>query len=255
MGELVEVLHHDWAWIFSGPARLVGMEHYEWILVSWVVIGFLVWLARQATADLSLFPSGLQNVAETVYEAIEGMVKSVIGEEGRAYVPLIGTFFIYIFTLNAVGLIPGFTSPTANLNTTVALAVTAFVVVQCIAVYKTGIKAYFLHLCGEPLWMAPLLLPVHVVGELAKPMSLSLRLFGNIFGEDQIIINLAALALILQGATLVPIPIHFPLVAFGLFTSFVQALIFSILVSIYILLFVEEHHEGHGEHAGEGGHH
>jgi F-type H+-transporting ATPase subunit a len=105
-----------------------------------------------------------------------------------------------------------------------------------------GIK-YLKHFLGEPLWLAPLMLPIHVIGELARPLSLTIRLFGNIFGEDMVIIILILITKEVIGTFL--LPAQFPMMLFGVFTSFVQALVFSMLVAIYISVATEQHEEAH----------
>jgi len=207
----------------------------------------------QNSKNLKLIPQGrLQAALELLYEGLDGFIIGIIGAAGKIYVPFVGTIFIFILTMNWVGLIPGFMSPTSNLNVTVTMAVTTVLLVQLISIKELGLKDYLLHLCGEPLWLAPLMFPIHLVGELvAKPMSLAFRLFGNVFGEDQVIINLAALGLGIMLATWVPIPLQFPLLAFAVFTSFVQAFVFALLTAIYIVLFIGEHDAHHGEHHGE----
>jgi len=188
-------------------------------------------------------PSRFQASLEFCVTALEGFVRGIVGEEGRSLTPLIGTLFIFILCLNLLGLIPGFTSPTANINTTAALALFAFVMVQYYGMRKQGLVNYAKHFLGEPIWLAPLMLPIHIIGELARPLSLSIRLFGNIFGEDMVIAILILIVTSILGNAL--LPLQFPMMLFGIFTSFVQALVFSMLVSIYIAVAIADH----------GGHH
>lgn len=97
-------------------------------------------------------------------------------------------------------------------------------------------------------FLGPLNVVIHIIGELAKPVSLSIRLLGNIFGEDMVIASLVGLGVGIMRVTKIPIPVHFPMLLFGLFTSFVQALVFSTLAAIYISLFIvhrDDHHEAH----------
>jgi len=103
---------------------------------------------------------------------------------------------------------------------------------------------------GEPLWLAPLLIPIHIIGELARPLSLSLRLYGNIFGEETVIVILAGFSPVLlkiAGVPLVALPAQLPMVLFGMFTAFLQAMVFSMLVAIYIAVSIGDHDDhGHG---------
>lgn len=253
--DLATQLHHYWAWLVQAVFPFTKPHHrfegMEWILVSFGCIALIVWFARLGTRRLSLYPKGVQNVLEMIYEWLDEFVCGIMGPIGRDYVPLVGTAFLYVFTLNAIGLIPGLVSPTANLHCTVALAVSIVAYVHYQAVVNIGVKNWFLHLCGEPLWMAPLMFIIHFIGEfLAKPLSLACRLFGNIYGEDQVIINLTALGITIFQATWFPIPLQLPLLVFGIFTSAVQALVFSMLTTIYLATFLTHEHE-HDEHHSE----
>ena len=107
---------------------------------------------------------------------------------------------------------------------------------------ETGFKKWILHLLGEPIWLFPLMFPIHLIGELARPLSLSVRLFGNIFGEETVIAVLAAMSWVII-PHFISIPYQFPIMLFGVFTSFVQALVFSMLSAIYISIAV-----AHSEH-------
>ncbi|MBI2843023.1 MAG: F0F1 ATP synthase subunit A [Armatimonadetes bacterium] len=243
-----------------------GLEHGTWlhflytyhilpdwipeaVPVTWLVIIILSVMAILSTRGMNRVPGGLQNAMEWVYSALEGFTRNIIGEKGPMFTPIIGTVFIFILSMNLFGLIPGFISPTANINTTVALALAAFVIVQYFGAREAGLKNYVMHFVGEPIWLAPLMLPLHIIGELARPLSLSIRLFGNIFGEDMVIAILILIVVQVLGNLL--IPIQFPMLLFAVFTSFVQALVFSMLVSIYIAVALGDHHEH--AHQTEGG--
>ncbi|NLN76713.1 MAG: F0F1 ATP synthase subunit A [Armatimonadetes bacterium] len=216
----------------------------EMVPVTWLVILILCSTVILMHSRLKLRnPGRFQLFLEFCVVALHGFVRNIVGDrEARSLVPVIGTFFIFILSLNLFGLIPGFMAPTANTNTTVALAVFAFVYVQYVSITRVGLLNYFKHFLGEPLWLAPLMLPLHIVGELAKPLSLSIRLFGNIFGED-----LVFLVFIMIGATVMKslfwVPIQFPMLLFAIFTGFVQALVFSMLVGIYITVALSGHEE------------
>src|SRR5207253_1295786 len=132
-------------------------------------------------------PSRVQAALELIVTSLQNMAVGMIGPDGLRYLPVVGTLFIYILVLNLSGIIPLWKSPTANLNVTVALALTTMVYVHYHAIRANGIVGYFKHYMGDPIWMAPLNFPLHIIGELARPISLSLRLFGNIFGEDTVI--------------------------------------------------------------------
>jgi F-type H+-transporting ATPase subunit a len=174
----------------------------------------------------------------------------MIGENSRRYLPLIGTLFIYIFLMNLGGIIPLWTSPTANINITFAMAICVFLYVQYEGIRVNGLKGYINHFVGEPKWLAPLNFPLHVIGEIVRPISLSVRLFGNIFGEDTVIAVLIALV----APLVIPfnvIPLQLPMLLLACFTAFVQAMVFSILTCVYIAG-ATSHEDGHGE--GDHGH-
>jgi F-type H+-transporting ATPase subunit a len=242
--EMAHMLEHPFAphggWLHW--ASRWGID--DFVAWSWVVILGLVLFAVLATRGWQLRPGRLQNFVEWVVESLNSFCRGIIGPHGDRYTPLVGSLFIYILLMNLIGLIPGFASPTASLNMTVALAMVVFVAVQIYGLREHGLVNYLKHFLGEPLWMSWLMFPIHVIGEFAKPMSLSLRLFGNIFGEDTIIVVLAMLSAFLLPRVL-PIPFQFPLMLFALFTSFVQALIFSMLTAVYIALITEHAEEHH----------
>jgi F-type H+-transporting ATPase subunit a len=206
-----------------------------------LVAALLVVLSLKATRHLELRPRPWQNLAEQVVEAFDYMATSVIGPHGRKYGSLLGTCFLFILFMNLLGLVPFCKSPTASLNVTVSLAITSVLLVHIYSIREVGIKKYLLHYWGEPWWLGPLMFPLHVIGELAKPLSLSIRLFGNIFGEDMIIIILMALGAFLLPVFL-PIPVQLPLMGFAIFTGFVQALVFTMLIAAYIENFAGEVH-------------
>lgn len=218
----------------------------EMVPVTWLVILILCATVIVMRSKLTLRnPSRFQAFMEFCVVALQGFVRNIVGDrEAKALTPIIGTFFIFILSLNLIGLIPGLISPTANTNTTVALALFAFVFVQYVAISRNGLWNYTKHFLGEPLWLAPLMFPLHIIGELARPLSLSVRLFGNIFGEDLVIV-----VLMMIGAAVLKsfywLPIQFPMMLFAIFTSFVQALVFSMLVGIYISVALAGHEEHH----------
>ena len=216
----------------------------EWIPeivpVTWLVILILSLTAIIASRRLKMrAPGRFQAFLEFCVSSLDGFVRNIVGDEAKILTPIIGTTFIFILSLNLFGLIPGFKSPTANINTTVSLALLAFVLVQFYGIRRQGAWGYFKHFLGEPIWLCWLMFPIHVIGELARPLSLSIRLFGNIFGEDMVIVVLMAIATAVLGKFL--IPLQFPMMLFAIFTSFVQALVFSMLVCIYIAVAIEDH--------------
>ena len=157
----------------------------------------------------------------------------ITGPEGRAFFPFIATIFLYILLCNLIGLIPGFFSPTANINTTLSLAICTFILTHIIGIKFHGAK-YIKHFFG-PVWpMAPIMIMIELIGHFARVMSLSVRLFGNIFGKEKVLGIFFALA----GLYLAPLPILF----LGILVSIIQAVVFMLLSIVYFAGAMEEAH-------------
>jgi F-type H+-transporting ATPase subunit a len=246
---IIEILHQT----YQGHNVLINFLFQFRIVffstIVWLILGLLAYLAfRKRT----LIPSPIQNFMEWVVESLANMITGVLGERGKRFVPFIGTLFVYIFAMNLFGLIPGMFSPTSKLNTTLALALCVFLYVQYTGLRSFGILGYMHHLAGSPKsgveWaLVPLNLPLHIIGELARPVSLSLRLFGNITGEDMLLAIFATLGVSVLSFTHLPIglPLQLPFIFLAILTSFVQALVFTLLTTIYFSLMSthdEEHH-------------
>ena len=195
-----------------------------------------------------------------VVEALYNFIVDILGPKfGPRYVPFLGTLFVYILAMNLFGLIPFMDSPTSNLNVTVALALIVFVYAQYIGFRELGVLGWVDHMAGSPRsaigWgLVPLMLPIHLMGELAKPISLACRLFGNIFGEDMLLVAFASLGITVLAFANLPIgvPLHLPFLFLALLTSTLQALVFTVLSTIYFLLMLphDDHgHEGEAQHA------
>ena len=215
----------------------LGLGHfahaYPHIIYSWLVMFILIILGSIAVKGISIIPSKTQNIFELIISGLEDFMVSLTGEEGRWFFPFLATIFIYIFTCNLMGLIPGCYPPTASINTTASCAVTVFVFTHVIGLKYHGIK-YIKHFLG-PLWvLAPVIFPIEVIGHFARVLSLSFRLFGNMIGHELVLSILFALA----GLFFVPLPI----MAMGIFVSFVQAFIFFILATMYFTGAMEHAH-------------
>jgi F-type H+-transporting ATPase subunit a len=184
---------------------------------------------------MTLVPKGRQNLVEMVVEALSGFLREMIGPEGPRYLPLIASLFLFILCSNLLGLIPGFASPTSNLNTTLALALVAFFSYHIMGLSAKGLR-YFKDFLGPVWWLSPLMLPLEVISHLARILSLSFRLFGNIKGEDIVI----AILILLAGLVHYVVPWHILMLPLAVFTSVVQALIFTMLTTLYIASAVTE---------------
>lgn len=227
------------------------LHHWENVIFAWTVALVLILIAFFGTRARKEIPGPLQNLLELVAEGLERFITDVLGDRGRKFVPFIGTLFLYILCQNLFGLLPAMKSPTSSLNTTVALAVTVFFYVQWTGIRENGIFGYLHHLMGEPQdlvgWlMVPLNLPLHILEELIKPLSLSLRLFGNILGEDSLIAAFVTLGIACLSFSHLPfgLPLQFPFMMLALLTGTIQALVFSLLSTIYISLMLP-HEESH----------
>ena len=258
VGYAAEEAHRSWLSPISRvlPNDLIP-EPQRWhqpdlIPNAYFVVLIITLLFILATRKLKRLP---QNKGQTLLELFVGglidFFGGILGDHGKKYVPFVGSFFIFILFLNYLGLIPGFQSPTADLNTTLALGISALIGVHIIAIKENGLVGYLRHFIGDPWWLGPLMFPLHIIGEVARAGSLAIRLFGNIFGEESVVINLTLLGLAIPAmAGIIPwMPIQVPMLFFGLFGGFLQALVFSMLTSIYIVTFLAHHDEGHDAEA------
>jgi len=246
------------------------------VVYTWIVMALLVVLSFAATRHLALVPRGIQNVMEMVLEQFLAMLEDVIGHDGRRYLPLIATLGLYILVSNLLGLIPGLTAPTGNLNTTVACALIVFVTYHVIGARKVGVVAYLKHFAGPLLGaelfpnravdfafkvvLVPLFFVIEIFSHLARPLSLALRLFGNMAGGHILLAVMFLLTMGMIGWTFsgslgaigLGVPGSLLLIAFTswflfplkLLVAFLQAFIFCMLSMLYIAGAVEEteHH-------------
>jgi len=203
------------------------------ITYAWVVSLILLGLGLLASRRISLIPKGAQNVFELIVGGLEEFMVEITGEEGRAFFPYIATVFLFIMFCNLIGLIPGFLSPTANINTTLSLALCTFAYTHYLGIKYHGAK-YIKHFLGPIPALAPLFLPIEIIGHFARVLSLTLRLFGNIMGEDLVL----AILLFLAGMFLAPLPMMF----LAVFTSVVQAFVFTLLSMMYFAGSMEHAH-------------
>jgi F-type H+-transporting ATPase subunit a len=203
------------------------------LLCTFVIIG----TSKRALRPKSRFYLFLELIAMALYD----FFYQVLGKDTRKYISLIGTLFIYILCLNLFGLIPLMKSPTSVWGINAAMALAVFFYVQYTGFVRSGFVGYFKHLLGEPLWLAPLMFPLHLVGELIKPVSLSLRLFGNILGEDTLLAVFAGLL----SLGFINFPLHLPFMFMAVLFSTIQALIFSMLTAVYISLMLPHEEHGH----------
>jgi F-type H+-transporting ATPase subunit a len=217
--------------------ELIGLGHfahaYPHVIYSWFVILLLIIFAVMATRKIEMIPTKGQNFFEIIISAMEEFMVDITGEEGRWFFPIVATIFIYIATCNLIALVPGFFPPTASINTTVSCAIPVFLFTHYIGFRYHGIK-YIKHFLGPVWWLIPIMLPIEIIGHLARVLSLSFRLFGNMTGHELVL----AILFMLAGAFFAPLPI----MAMGIFVAFVQAFVFFLLSVMYFTGAMEEAH-------------
>lgn len=205
------------------------------ILLPWLATLFMVGVAWLGTRSLRLVPGPLQNVLEWIVEGLAQFISGIIGEKhAREFVPYFTTIFLSITVFDMMGVIPGLKSPTNLFSNCLAMALIVFFSTQYLGFRRQGWH-YLKHFLGDPLWMAPMMLPVHVIGEISRPISLTFRLFGNIMGEDMVMLILLVV--------IFPLLIPVPMLCMMAFTDLIQALVFTTLACIYIKGAIES--EGH----------
>ena len=231
---------HDFIW-FSLLTDKINHQNIHVVMAALValIITIVIILVhrRLKNTEERLIPNPkgtLVNVFEMAVEKILDLMEGDMGPRAEQFFPLIGTLFIYIFLCNVMGLIPGFLPPTDNVNTNFAMSITVFLYYNYCGIREQGIKNYLKHLMGPLVWLAPLMFVVELVGHCVRPISLSLRLFGNMTG-DHLVLG------IFSNLTPILVPVIF--MALGLFISFIQAFVFTLLSMVYLSLAIahEEH--------------
>ncbi len=210
----------------------IGDASANAIVYTWLIIILLAIVSKLATRAVRLVPGGLQNFMEVVVSGIENMIVDTMGEHGRPYFPLVATLAIFILVSNLIGLIPGFFPPTANINTTAACAVIVFITTHVVGIKEHGFH-YLKHFMGPIIWLAPIMFFIEIIGHLSRPVSLTLRLFGNMNGHELVLMIFIALA---------PFLVPLPMMLMGVLVSFIQSFVFMLLAMIYIQGSLEEAH-------------
>lgn len=211
-------------------AHWAGMTfNMDTLVMTWISMAIVIILAIVATRRLRLVPSGWQNFLEMLVTALLAQIDSTMGPKGRKLAPLIITLFLFLVVSNEMGLIPGLTSPTNDINTTLGLALMVLVLVHVLGVINTGPIKYFKHFF-EPY---KIFVIINVIEELAKPITLSFRLFGNILAGEVLLLILGLL---------VPYVIPTAWLAFSVFVGVVQAFIFTMLSMSYLANSLDKDH-------------
>lgn len=193
-------------------------------------------------------PGKFQILLEDGVRAVNGLLEEWIGPTGSRYLPLVATLGLFILMGNYMGLVPGLMAPTSSINVTLGCALTIWVYYHFQGIRAQGLGSYLAHFAappGAPLILAPIMLPIEVISHLSRVMSLSLRLFGNVFGEELVIAILFSI---------IPFLVPLPMMFLGLITGGLQAFIFMLLSIIYLqgAVAVEHHHDEHGHDAPHG---
>lgn len=231
MGNLAEALLEELECktVFKIPIAIKGIESYadgipihESVVVTWIIMAVLILLSIFLTRNMKVdHISKRQAVAELIVTKLTGLVEGMIGEHGKEYVPYLTTVLLYVSVANAIGLF-GFKAPTKDLNVTAALALMSIVLVEAAGIYHLGIKKW-LHKFIEPVVIVA---PINLLEVVTRPLSLCMRLFGNVLG-----------AFVIMELIKMVIPVVLPAVLccyFDIFDGLLQAYVFVFLTSMYI---------------------
>lgn len=212
--------------------ELAEYGYFNHVTYAWLCMAILIVVAVLISRKLTLVPGRLQNFMEVITNEIERMIRETMGPKGLAYFPLIVSLAMFLLVSNLIALVPGCAPPTANLNTNLALALVVFAMTHIIGLKEHGMK-YVKHFIGPIWWLTPIVLPIEIIGHLARPVSLSLRLFGNMYGHEIVL-------MIFFG--LVPILVPIPMMVMGILVALIQTFVFTLLTMIYIAGALEEAH-------------
>ena len=239
----------------AGEAVGYQFEHPDAPIPNYMVMVGLITVIITATgllirSRLSVeHPGKLQILFEDAVRTVTGLLEEWIGPSGARFLPLIITLGVFILLGNYMGLVPGLMAPTSSINVTLGCAITIWVYYHFQGIKAQGIGPYLLHFAappGAPIALAPIMLPIELISHLSRVMSLSLRLFGNVFGEELVIAILFSI---------VPFRVPLPMMLLGLLTGGLQAFIFMLLSIVYLQGAVAvEHHDEHAHDAAHGHH-
>ena len=229
-------MHHHFTWfdLLHVPHEMTavaGALSVTILIVILCVIGNLA-LGR---GEKAIQPAGrlsIKGIFEAFTEFMHGLIKMVLGPEGRWYIPLFGSIFFYILFNNLIGLIPGMAAATANINTAFAIGLFSFVTYNVIGLSHGGLH-YFKHFMGPVWWMAPVLLPIELISNFVRPLSLGIRLSVNMTADHTILGTFIDL-------TKLVVPVIF--YGMGTFVSIVQAFVFTMLSMVYVMMATADHH-------------
>jgi F-type H+-transporting ATPase subunit a len=222
----------------------------NFVVMTYLIVAVLITLAFVLRSRLSVEnPGKLQIVFEDLVGSLRGMLEDIVGPKGPNYLTLVGSVGAFILIGNLMGLVPGFMAPTSSINVTLGCAITVWVYYHYQGIREQGLGSYLKHFAappGAPLFIAPIMLPIELISHFSRVLSLSLRLFGNIFGEEMVIAILFSL---------VPFLVPLPMMFLGIITASLQAFIFVMLTMIYLGGAVAAEHGPEEAHAHAQAHH
>ncbi|MEW6440183.1 MAG: F0F1 ATP synthase subunit A [bacterium] len=230
-------MEHAFTWYSITPlAGLVPMHVFH-ALLALLILFVVSWRIRASLrkAQDPLVPEArfsVRNICEIVVQALQGQLRSIIGHHGDRYMTLIGALFLYIFFANILGVIPGFVPATDNLNTNLAMAGIVFLYYNYQGIKEHGVS-YLKQFAGPILWLSPLMFLIEMLSHLFRPMSLSIRLFGNMFG-DHMVLGIFS--------DLVPLVLPVVFMILTIVVALIQAFVFAVLATVYIALAVSHEH-------------
>lgn len=230
------MIHFNWTQLI--PAVGHHYIHVATLVVSAIVLMALGLMARFAlgTGTAAIIPSkaiGFKAIFEAIIDFIVSISDMVIGEHGRKFVPMFASIFLFVFITNLIGLVPGMTPASDNINTTLAMGLFVFVAYNIFGLQEHGLP-YLKQFLGPLLLLAPLMVVIEMISHLVRPMSLGLRLQGNMMGDHTV------LGLFLDLAPYYGLPVAF--YGLGLFVCFMQAFVFTMLSMIYVSMAISHDH-------------
>ncbi len=225
----------------AGPLfRLGPLEVTSEITTMWAVMVLILLVSYLGTRNMKRIPSGIQNVVEMGVEMYENFWKDILGtKRTRELMPVLATFFILILCSNYTGLLPlagtlpGLKPPTSNVSTTAGLAIIVFFLVIYYNIKTKGVLGYLKHFVPEMKLLSPLMIPLNIIEQFTRPLSLALRLYGSIYGEEMVVASLAALC---------PLVLPLTMQVLGILFGAIQAFVFTLLASIYLEEATAVHH-------------
>src|SRR3954470_8178105 len=213
-------------------------------VIACILSVIVIWLLKRKLSEDE--PSGGQQTLEVGVLAVRNLIVDVIGPHGVQYFPVVATFGVLILISNLLGFIPGMMAPTSATSVTFALGISSFVYYNYIGIKENGLFGHLRHFAGPVLAIAPLLFLIELISNFIRPLSLGIRLFGNMFADEKVVENIANLA---PGKTYWIVPVL--IMPLGLFVAFIQTFIFMFLSMVYISEVSHPPHAEHGEHGHE----